>query len=63
MPRVSSRVTNAPTRNPYLFVGARNEALGDAAMSATRRRRNAAVHCMRPAFSTWAHEQTAHSNL
>ena len=48
--------------NPHLFVGARNEALGDAAMSATLRRRNAAAHCMRSAFSTWAHEQTAHSN-
>ena len=50
--------------NPHLFVGARNEALGDAAMSATLRRLgcNATVHGMRSAFSTWAHEQTAHSN-
>jgi integrase len=50
--------------NPHLFIGARNEALGDAAMSATLRRLgcNATVHGMRSAFSTWAHEQTAHSN-
>ena len=50
--------------NPHLFVGARNEALGDAAMSATLRRLgcNATVHGMRSPFSTWAHEQTAYSN-
>lgn len=50
--------------NPFLFVGARNEALGDAAISATLHRLgcNATVHGMRSAFSTWAHEQTAHSN-
>ena len=47
--------------NPHLFVGARNEALGDAAMSATLRRLgcNDTVHGMRSAFSTWAHDQTA----
>jgi integrase len=50
--------------NPFLFVVARNEARGDAAMSSTLYRLgcNATVHGMRLAFSTWAHEQTAHSN-
>ena len=50
--------------NPRLFIGVRNEALGDTAMSATLSRLgcNATVHGMRSAFSTWAHEQTAHSN-
>jgi integrase len=51
-------------RQPAPVVGARNEALGDATMSATLRRLgcNATVHGMRSAFSTWAHEQSAHSN-
>ena len=50
--------------NPHLFIGARNAALGDAAMGATLRRLgySATVHGMRSAFSTWAHERTAHSN-
>jgi integrase len=50
--------------NPHLFIGARNEALGHAAMSATLRRLgcNATVHGFRSSFSSWAHEQTAHSN-
>jgi integrase len=50
--------------NPHLFIGARNAALGAAAMSATLRRAgcDATIHGMRAAFSTWAHEQTAHSN-
>ena len=50
--------------NPHLFIGARNAALGDAAMTATLRRAgcDATIHGMRSAFSTFAHEQTAHSN-
>jgi integrase len=50
--------------NPFLFVGARREALGDAAMTATLRRlgHDETVHGFRSAFSSWAHEQTAHSN-
>jgi len=50
--------------NPHVFIGARNAALGDAAMAATLRRLGckATVHGMRSAFSTWAHESTSHSN-
>jgi integrase len=50
--------------NPHLFIGARNAALGDTALSAALRRAgcDATVHGFRAAFSTWAHEQTAHSN-
>jgi integrase len=49
--------------NPHLFIGARNAALGEAAMSATLKRlgRSETVHGFRSAFSTWAHEQSAHS--
>ena len=47
--------------NPHLFVGARNEALGDATMSATLHRLgcNETVHGMRSAFSTWAQRARA----
>ena len=50
--------------NPHVFIGARNAALGEAAMSATLKRlgRSETVHGFRSAFSTWAHEQTAHSS-
>jgi integrase len=50
--------------NPHLFIGARRAVLGDAAMAATLRRlgRSETIHGFRSAFSTWAHERTAHSN-
>jgi integrase len=51
--------------NPFLFIGARQGApIGPDIMAHTLRQlgRGGTVHGMRAAFSTWAHETTAHSN-
>jgi integrase len=50
--------------NPYLFIGARQERLSNAAMIQTLRRlgRSETVHGFRSSFSDWAHESTAFSN-
>ena len=50
--------------NEYLFIGARNQRLGEIAMYATLHRlgRSETVHGFRSAFSDWAHERTSASN-
>jgi integrase len=50
--------------NPYLFIGAQQERLSNAAMIQRLRRlgRSETVHGFRSSFSDWAHESTAFSN-
>jgi integrase len=50
--------------NLYLFIGARQEALSDAAMMQTLRRigRRETAHGFRSSFSDWAHETTSFAN-
>lgn len=51
--------------NPFVFIGTRpGTAIGPDSMTHTLRRcgHDATVHGMRSSFSTWAHEQTGHSN-
>jgi integrase len=65
-PEAMALLESLPTEagNPHLFIGARRAALGAAAMAAMLRQlgRRETIHGFRSAFSTWAHEHTAHSN-
>ena len=59
----AGRVRGCPP-SPFLFIGARSEALSAAAMAAVMHRVgcSATIHGFRSSFSDWAHEQTAHSD-
>jgi integrase len=52
------------TGNPYLFIGARKQALSHAAMTHLLHRLNCSgtIHGFRAAFSTWAREKTRHDH-